>query len=93
MRADPTSPEYRCDECGRRARESRLAPGNWYEDHSGACSRNSALQICDRCGHRHVELDFGQALACIMDVPLDEGRAMQSRIVDRLERDLLGGEG
>ena len=83
------SPDYRCDECGRRARESRLAPGHWYEDHSGTCSRNGALQVCERCDRRHVDLDFGQMLACIMDVPLAEGREMQQRIADRVERGLL----
>ena len=83
-----TSPDYRCDECGRRAREARLAPGHWYEDHSGTCSRNSALQVCERCGERHADLDFGQMLACIMGVSLAEGREMQMRIADRVERSL-----
>lgn len=83
---DPeVSPDYRCEECGRRARESRFQPGHFYDDHSGDCSQNSALQVCDRCGHRHVDRDFGQVLACVMDVPLEEGRAMQKRICDRLE--------
>lgn len=79
------APDDRCGECGRKAREARLAPGHWYLDHSGSCSQNSALQVCERCGHRHVDRDFGQVLACVMDVPLEEGRAMQDRIVRRLE--------
>lgn len=81
----PTMPErQRCNECGRREDKSRLVPGEFVEVHSGSCSRNSALQVCERCGHRHVDRDFGQVLSCIMDVPLAEGRAMQQRICDRL---------
>ena len=82
------SPSFRCDECGRRAKESRLAPGHWIEDHGGSCSHNSALQVCERCGHRHVDRDFGQVLACVMDTTLDEGREMQRRIVNRIERNV-----
>ena len=77
-------PGDRCDECGRRARESRLAPGHWILDHRGTCSLNSALHVCERCGFRHADRDFGQVLACIMDVPLEEGREMQRRIVRRI---------
>ena len=83
------SPDDRCDECGRKARDSRLAPGHWHLDHSGTCSRNSALHPCPRCGFVHADRDFGQVLACITDVPLEEGREMQRRIVDRLRGDLL----
>lgn len=78
--------DARCDECGRRARESRFEPGHYYLDHGGLCSQNSALQACERCGHRHVDRDFGQVLSCIMEVPLEEGRAMQERICTRVER-------
>lgn len=84
MTDEPTAgvrADFRCSECGRRARPSRLAPGNFIEDHSGVCSFNSALHVCERCGHRHVDRDFGQVLACILDVPLEEGRAMQQRIL------------
>lgn len=82
--ADPNRPSP-CEECHRRPVPSRLAPGQWVESHSGKCSQNSALQVCDRCGHRHADRDFGQVLACIADVPLAEGREMQRRIVDRLK--------
>lgn len=84
--AEVVRPDDRCKECGRKAREARLAPGHFYIDHGGSCSRNSALRVCERCGHRHVDRDFGQLLACVMDVPLAEGREIQKRIVDRLER-------
>jgi hypothetical protein len=65
---------------------SHFAPGEWVESHGGTCSQNSALQVCERCGHRHADRDFGQVLACTMDVSLEEGRAMQRRIIDRIER-------
>jgi hypothetical protein len=81
---DPNRPPP-CEECGRRPVPSRLAPGQWIDTHGGSCSLNDALQVCERCGHRHIDRDFGQVLACIMDVPLEEGRAMQQRIVRRLE--------
>lgn len=82
------SADYRCPECGRKARESYFAPGHFYDDHSGDCSQNDALQVCERCGHRHVDRDFGQVLACVMDVPLAKGRDLQRRIVQRLEDSL-----
>jgi hypothetical protein len=78
-------PDDRCDECHRGAVEARLAPGHFYLNHNGSCSQNSALQVCERCGHRHVDRDFGQVLACTMDMTLEEGREMQDRIVKRLE--------
>lgn len=81
--ADPSRPPA-CAVCGRRPVPSRLAPGQWIDSHGGDCPQNSALQVCERCGRRHADLDFGQALACIMDVPLPEGREMQRRIVDRI---------
>lgn len=84
--APQPKPGDRCDECGRKAREARLAPGHYYIDHGGSCSHNSALKVCERCGHRHVDRDFGQVLACIMDTSLEEGREMQRRIVGRLEK-------
>lgn len=83
--ADPNRPPA-CEECGRRPVPSRLATGHWVENHGGECSQNSALQVCERCGHRHVDRDFGQVLACVMEVPLEEGREMQERIVRRLEQ-------
>jgi hypothetical protein len=73
------------DECGRRPVPSRLVAGAWIESHGGSCSHNSALQVCERCGYRHVDRDFGQVLACVMEVSLEEGREMQKRIVRRLE--------
>lgn len=81
-----------CTECGRNPEPSRLAPGKWIDAHAGDCPKNSALQVCDRCGHRHVDLDFGQALACIMDKPLADGREMQRRIVERVSDALLGDD-
>ena len=83
---DPDRPPP-CADCNRRPVPSRLVAGAWIDDHSGTCPQNGALQVCDRCGYRHADRDFGQALACIMDVPLDEGREMQRRIVDRLRGD------
>lgn len=85
--ADPDRPGP-CEDCRRRPVPSALVRGAWIDNHSGTCPRNSALQICERCGHRHVDRDFGQALACIMGVPLAEGREMQQRIADRVERGL-----
>ena len=82
---DPNRPGP-CEECGRRPVPSRLVPGGWIDSHSGSCSQNSALQVCERCGHRHADRDFGQVLSCVMDLPLKEGRAMQARIVRRLEQ-------
>lgn len=81
--ADPSRPDP-CEECRRRPVPSRWAPGRWVEVHSGSCSQNSAMKACERCGRRHVDLDFGQMLACTMDVSLDEGRDLQRRIVGRL---------
>lgn len=83
--ADPNRPPA-CKECGRRPMPSRLVPGEWVNSHGGSCSHNSARRVCERCGHRHADRDFGQVLVCIMDVPLAEGREMQQRIVRRLER-------
>lgn len=83
---DPNRPGP-CGECGRRPVPSHFVPDGWVDSHSGTCSQNSALQACERCGHRHVDRDFGQVLSCVMDVPLEEGRAMQERIVNRLTRD------
>ena len=93
--ADPNRPPA-CEECGRRPVPSRLAPGHWCDLHGPTCSQNSALKVCERCGHRHVDRDFGQVLACVMEVPLEEGREMQRRIIDRaagaLATDSTGGE-
>lgn len=75
--------DWRCDECGRPARESRLAPGNFIEDHSGTCSQNSALSECERCGHRHADLSFAEMLACVMEMETDDADAMAERIFDR----------
>ncbi len=86
---DPNRPGP-CDECRRRPVPSRLAPGQWVDNHRGDCSQNSALHVCERCGHRHAERDFGQVLACVMEVPLAEGREMQRRIVQRLEAPASG---
>lgn len=83
--ADPNRPGP-CGECGRRPIPSRFVPGEWIDTHSGDCSQNSALQECERCGFRHADRDFGQVLACVMEVPIEEGRDMQRRIVDRIER-------
>lgn len=88
--ADPDRPPA-CDDCGRRPVPSRFVDGSWVDAHSGTCPQNSALQVCDRCGHRHVDRDFGQVLACTMDVPLTEAREMQRRIVDRLTDTLESG--
>lgn len=82
---DPDRPPP-CEECRRRPVPSRLAPGQWVDSHGGGCSHNTALHVCERCGHRHVDRDFGQVLACVMDVPLAEGRAMQKRIIQRVSR-------
>ena len=82
---DPNRPGP-CDDCGRRPVPSRLAPGRWIDVHAGTCPKNGALQVCERCSRCHADLDFGEALACIMDVSLDEGREMQRRIVDRITR-------
>ena len=84
---DPSRPEA-CEDCGRRPVPSHFVDDAWVDNHSGTCPRNGALQVCERCGHRHVDVDFGQALACIMDVPLDEGREMQRRIVNRFTNGL-----
>ena len=91
--ADPNRPPP-CTDCNRRPVPSRLVAGSWIESHSGTCPQNSALQVCERCGHRHVDRDFGQVLACVMEVPLGEGREMQRRIVDRVKEALdSGGSG
>lgn len=80
---DPNRPPP-CEECGHRPVPSRLVPGQWVDSHSGRCSQNDALRVCERCGHRHAYRDFGQVLACVANVSLAEGREMQRRIVDRL---------
>lgn len=74
-----------------RGTTKHLAPGHWCDVHSPECSQNTAMKVCDRCGHRHVDRDLGQVLACTLDTSIEEGRDLQRRIVGRVER-AIGGD-
>ncbi len=48
--------------------------------------------ICKTCGRRSLEHDFGEFLAHLLEEPLEVGRAIQGRVVARLERALEGAD-
>ena len=47
---------------------------------------------CLICGRQDVEHDFGEFLAHLLEVPLEEGRRLQGRVVARLEGAINGEE-
>ena len=45
-------------------------------------------EVCEVCHRLLRDHDFGEALSHILRVPIDEGRKLQRRIVDRLDEAL-----
>jgi len=42
--------------------------------------------MCAICGRPDLEHDFGEFLSHLLEVPLEQGRDLQERIVRRIER-------
>ena len=42
--------------------------------------------MCATCGRPDLEHDFGEFLSHLLEVPLEQGRDLQERIVRRIER-------